>query len=84
MRLRFIPIWAASDLLALVSGAWAQSSPATATQSIATLKKQAAGGDAKAQCNLAGMYEYGIGVRQDFAQAARLVPNICRTGGVLQ
>jgi TPR repeat protein len=70
MRLRFIPTWAALALLVMVAGAWGQSADVTASQSIATLKRQADNGDAKAQFQLGRDYVRGDGVPQDFAQAA--------------
>jgi hypothetical protein len=70
MRLRFIPIWAALALLVMVSGAWAQCRPVISQQDLATLRQQAASGKAEAQCSLGFMYYTGIGVPQDFTQAA--------------
>ena len=46
------------------------SPPAFDEKSIAALKQQAASGNAAAQCGLGGLYEAGIGVSQDYAQAA--------------
>jgi TPR repeat protein len=60
-------------LLVSVSGAWAQSTPATPAtdaQSIATLNEQAANGDAKAQCGVGNAYAKGEGVPQDYAEAS--------------
>lgn len=54
--------------------ALAQASPniesIPSAQSIATLKEQAASGDAKAQSDLGGMYYDGNGIAQDLIQAA--------------
>jgi uncharacterized protein len=49
-------LWSAMGLLWAVAGAWAQSSAPAATQSIATLKKQAASGNPQAQFQLAMKY----------------------------
>jgi len=70
MRARFLGPCVALALLWCVTGAWAQSTGATAKPSIATLKEQAANGDAVAQYNLGEAYENGKGVPQDDAQAA--------------
>ncbi len=73
MRARFLGPCVALALLVTVSGAWAQSTPATPAtdaQSIATLNEQAANGDAKAQLNLCNLYHNGHGVPQDDTQAA--------------
>jgi len=43
---------------------------APSAQSIATLKQQAASGDAEAQYNLGNLYAFGPGMPQDYAQAA--------------
>ena len=60
----------ALGLLITASGATAQCKSVFGAQNIATLKQQAAHGEAAAQCSLGGMYEDGKGVPQDYAQAA--------------
>ncbi len=65
MRAKYLLMWAALGLLWCVAGAWAQSRDAATAQSIATLKKQAAGGDAKAQFDLGYAYQVGQGVPID-------------------
>ena len=73
MRARFLGPCVALALLVSVSGAWAQSTPATPAtdaQSIATLNEQAANGDAKAQCGVGDAYAKGEGVPQDYAEAS--------------
>jgi TPR repeat protein len=69
VRARSVSLWAALVLLVPLSGAWAQPTPPTAARSIATLKKQAASGDATAQNDLGFAYTEGRGVPQDDAQA---------------
>ena len=80
MRSQFIRTWAVLALLVLASGAWAQSSPATATRSIATLKVKAESGDASAQWTLAFLYEAGRGVPQDYQQAAKWYRKLAEGG----
>jgi TPR repeat protein len=73
MRARFLGLYVALALPVTVSGAWAQSAPATPAtdaQSITILKEQAANGDTKAQLNLCNLYRDGHGVPQDDTQAA--------------
>jgi len=69
MRARFLSLWVALVLPVSVSGAWAQSTGAKATQSIDTLEKQAASGDATAQNDLGYAYSQGRGVPHDDEQA---------------
>lgn len=69
MRTGSLSLWAALVLLVSVSGAWAQSGDATATKSIAKLRRQAASGLATAQNDLGFAYTQGQGVPQDDEQA---------------
>lgn len=64
--------WLVWALLITASGAWAQHSASTASdqKSVAVIERQAANGDAAAQCVLGVRYEQGKGVPQDYAQAA--------------
>lgn len=56
-------------LSVLVSGACARSGAQTDAKTLAHLKKQAQGGDISAQNELGNMYNFGDGVKQDYAQA---------------
>lgn len=69
MRARFLGRCVALVLLAWAIGAWAQTTDAPTAQRIATLKKQAANGDPKAQYRLAGHYLAGAGVPQNTNEA---------------
>ena len=68
----FISTWAALALLVTTFGALAQSPPKNEPRQgiiTATLKKQAETGSAYAQFSLGVMYNQGISVHQDYAQA---------------
>ena len=69
MRSQFIRTWAVLALLALTSGAWAQPTEATKSQSIDALRAQADKGDAQAQTTLGLYYRFGIFVTKDCVQA---------------
>ncbi len=69
MRSQFIHTWAVLALLALASGAWAQSTDAPKAQSIDVLRAQADKGDAQAQTTLGAYYRFGIFVPKDCVQA---------------
>jgi TPR repeat protein len=73
LRAPSLRVWAALGMLGSVAGAWAQSPDATSTQSIATLKQQAASGDATAQVNLGAAYHNGLGVPKDEAEAVHWI-----------
>ena len=49
---------------------------------IRTLRKQAEAGDAKVQFNIGSMYENGVGVRQDYAEAAKWYRKAAEQGDV--
>ena len=49
---------------------------------IRTLRKQAEAGDAKAPFNIGSMYENGVGVRQDYAEAAKWYRKAAEQGDV--
>jgi TPR repeat protein len=49
---------------------------------IRTLRKQAEAGDAKARFNIGSMYENGVGVRQDYAEAAKWYRKAAEQGDV--
>lgn len=69
MKAQSLSLCAALLLLVLASGALAQSSSATDAQSIKTLERQAASGDAIAQNDLGFAYTEGRGVPRDEEQA---------------
>ena len=72
--------WAAVGLLWCVVGAWAQTKGAATAQSIATLKKQAASGDADAQMKLGSAYYFGRGIQQDYVEAAAWYRKVAEQG----
>jgi hypothetical protein len=76
---RTIPAYALG-LLVYVAGAGAQSPDAISTQSIATLKQQAANGDATAQVNLGAAYHSGLGVPKDEVEAVRWIRKAAEQG----
>jgi uncharacterized protein len=70
MRALLLGLYVALVLLVGASGTLAQSADNKPPQSIETLKKRAAGGDAKAEYDLGQLYAVGRGVPQDYVQAA--------------
>ncbi|MGC1361021.1 MAG: tetratricopeptide repeat protein [Silvibacterium sp.] len=65
-----IPAPTSSSATAISAQAALNIDSVPSAQSLATLKEQAAGGDAEAQYNLGDLYAFGPGVPQDYALAA--------------
>ena len=72
MRARFFRLWAVLALVLCISAASAKSASAATAQKKgidAALLAKANAGDAEAQYQLGNMYNFGDGVRRDYAQA---------------